>query len=200
MFNIYLVTNSVNNHIYVGQTIRALEPYLRTDFTRAIKKNEKDRKPKLYNAMRKYGESAFSIVLLAKAPDKVYADKLEQFFIKSLGSQKRGIGYNIAAGGGGSFGYKRIISEQQKQLARENGFKRKHTDEEKAKIRQAHLGKPKSEAHKAKLRGPKSEAHRQAMRKPKTPLSPERRAEVTEFRRANKLRKLKLLEGTNVLA
>ena len=188
------MTNSVNGKVYVGQTIRPLLPYLRSDFTRAIKAHEKDRKPKLYNALRKYGEEAFSIKLLARAPEKVYADKLERFFIKLFKSQDRDKGYNIADGGGGSFGYTRVISEHQKELARINGLKRRHTEEEKEKIRQAHLGKPKSEAHKAKLRGPKSEAHKAAMRKPKTKLSPERRAEVTEMRRLNKLRKLNLTE------
>jgi group I intron endonuclease len=195
MFNIYVMTNSVNNKVYIGQTIRPLIPYLRTDFTRAIKNHEKDRKPKLYHAMRKHGEAAFTIKLLANAPDKIYADMLEQFFIKVYKSQDRTTGYNIASGGGGSFGYKRAITDRERELRRQNGLKRKHTQEEKDKIRQAHLGKPKSEAHKEKLKGPKSEAHKAAMRKPKTPLSLERRAEVTEMRRLNKLRKLQLLEA-----
>ena len=194
MFNIYVMTNSVNKKVYVGQTIRELIPYFRTDFTRAIKNNEKDRKPKLYNAMRKYGEDAFTIKVLAKTPDKMYADKLEQFFIKILKSQDRSKGYNVASGGGGSFGYKRSITERERELRRQNGLKRKHTQEEKDKIRQAHLGKPKSEAHKAKLKGPKSEAHKAAMRRPKTPLSLERRAEVTEMRRLKKIRKMQLME------
>lgn len=197
MFNIYIMKNSINNKIYIGQTIRPLVPYLKTDFKRAIKNKEKDRKPKLYNAMRKHGESSFNIKLLAKSPDKIYADKLEQFFIKNFKSQNKDIGYNIAAGGGGSFGYKRIISDRQRELARANGLKRRHTEEEKAKIGQAHRGKPKSEEHKAKLRRPKSEAHKLAMRKPKTPLSLEKRAEVTEKRRLNKVNKLKTMEVTH---
>ena len=195
MFNIYVMTNSVNGKVYVGQTIRALEPYLRTDFTRSVKDHERDRKPRLYNAMRKYGDTVFSIKLLAKVPEKIYADRLEKFFIKWFKSQDKDKGYNIADGGGGSFGYTRIVSEKEREIRRLNGYKRKHTEEEKEKIRLAHKGKPKSEAHKAKLRGPKSEEHKLAMRKPKTKLSPERRAEVTELRRLNKLRKAQLQEA-----
>ena len=168
--------------------------YLRADFTRAIKNHEKDRKPKLYNAMRKYGEDAFSIKLLAKAPEKVYADKLEQFFIRLFESQERDAGYNIAAGGGGSFGYERIFTQEQLDRFRFLWKGRKHTEETKEKMRKASKGKPKSEAHKEKLRGPKSEAHKAALRKPKTPLTLERRAEVTEMRRLNKIEKLKRME------
>jgi hypothetical protein len=147
--------------------------------------------------MRKYGEAAFSIKLLATAPEKIYADKLEQFFIKAFKSQERCIGYNIAAGGGGSFGYVREFTEDQINRFKNLWVGRKHTEETKARMSESSKGKPKTEEHKAKLRKPKSAAHRLALSKPKRKLLPEERALITEKRRLNKLAKRNAMEATN---
>jgi group I intron endonuclease len=168
--HIYVITNTVNSKIYIGQICQKLDRYLRSDVTRALLHGE-DRKPHLYNAIRKYGEAAFVIRLLVEVLDKEQADKLEQFFIRTLETQNKEIGYNIAAGGGGSFGYHRVISDEQKEKLRIAGLGRVQSETTRAKIGAANSGKPKSAEHRARLSkakmgikmGPFSDEHRANM-------------------------------------
>jgi len=167
---IYAITNTVNSKIYIGQTCQNLDRYLRSDVTRALLNGE-DRKPHLYNAIRKYGESAFVVKLLVEAFDKEQADKMEQFFIRTLETQNKEIGYNIAAGGSGSFGYHRTFSDEHRAKLADIWTGRKHSEATKEKMRLAGRGKPKSAEHRAKLSkakmgikmGPFSEEHRANM-------------------------------------
>jgi len=169
---IYVVSNLKNGKLYIGQTCQNLDRYLRSDVTRALLKGE-DRKPHFYNAIRKWGEDAFVIKLLVEAFDKEQADKLEQFFIRTLETQNREIGYNIAAGGGGSFGYERHFSEEHRAKLAALWTGRKHSEETKEKMRDAGKGKPKSAEHREKLSkakmgikmGPFSDEHRHNMSK-----------------------------------
>jgi group I intron endonuclease len=149
MFNIYSYTNLLSGKLYVGQTCQKLERYFRNDVTRSLLGD--NRKPHLYNALRKYGAENFRADLLAIATDKVEADAAEQFLIKILATQNNQIGYNIAAGGSGSFGYKRVITEEQREKYRVTSTGRKHSEETKAKISAANKGKSKSTEHREKL-------------------------------------------------
>lgn len=170
--NVYAITNTANGKIYIGQTCQNLDRYLRSDVTRALL-HGKDRKPHLYNAIRKYGAEAFVIRLLVKALDKEQADKLEQFFIRTLETQNKEIGYNIASGGGGSFGYKRTFSDAQREKIRVAGLGRVQSASTREKISIANSGVPKSVEHRAKLSrakrgikmGPFSDEHRSNMSK-----------------------------------
>ena len=132
IFNIYAITNLKNGKVYVGQTVRELGRYLRSDTTRAALNNG-DRKPHLYNAIRKWGSHNFDIQLLIKTTGKEHADWWEQFFILLLGTQNREIGYNIAIGGGGSFGYERTFSAEHLEKIRVSSTGRKQSEETKAK-------------------------------------------------------------------
>ena len=170
--HIYAVTNTTNGKIYIGQTCQNLDRYLRSDVTRALLHGE-DRKPHLYNAIRKYGAEAFVIRLLVKALDKEQADKLEQFFIRTLETQNRDIGHNVAAGGSGSFGYERTFSKEHRAKLAAIWTGRKHSEATKEKMRLSALGKPKSAEHREKLSkakmgikmGPFSDEHRSNMSK-----------------------------------
>ena len=87
--------------------------YFRTDLVRAAKGD--DRKPALYNAMRAHPDTWSARVLIQIPNDKERLNKLEQFFIRWFQSNKKDKGYNIAAGGGGSFGYTKVISGETRQ-------------------------------------------------------------------------------------
>ena len=131
--HVYCITNKINGKLYVGQHSKDdLEAYLRSDITRALLKGE-DRKPHLYNAIRKWGFQNFETQSLIQVQDKSCADWWEQFFILLLETQNRDIGYNIAAGGGGSFGYERTFSEAHLEKLRLASTGRKQSEETKAK-------------------------------------------------------------------
>ncbi len=118
---IYKITNRLNGNIYIGQHAGDdLHRYLRADVTRSRRSATNTRKPHLYNALRKYDESAFTIEPLIRidlqdnALTKLFADRLETYFIKVMNTQDKEIGYNVAAGGSGSFGYTREFTPEWK--------------------------------------------------------------------------------------
>lgn len=62
MYYAYLITNNVNNKVYVGITINPYERWLRHQSTA---RNTKSKTSYLYNAMRKYGLENFSFEVIA---------------------------------------------------------------------------------------------------------------------------------------
>lgn len=99
MYEIYLITNQINEKHYVGQTVKGLK----TRFSRHIRAAKSGSDAYLYRAIQKYGHDRFTVSLLATAKDKEDLDRLEIFWIKTL-KTKRPLGYNITEGGGGCLG------------------------------------------------------------------------------------------------
>lgn len=93
-YRLYLITNIKNGKQYVGITTNKLGDRLRGHFALA----RKGRKSHLYNAMRKYGRSAFKIELLRNdAKDFAELQRQEVEEITTRGTIRHG--YNSAAGG-----------------------------------------------------------------------------------------------------
>lgn len=91
MCSIYLITNLVNNKVYVGQTWKPIKYRWQQHY-------HKERTcVKLNNAIKKYGKDNFKLELLAQCSSQEVADYLEIFFIKEYNSTKTG--YNIRLGG-----------------------------------------------------------------------------------------------------
>jgi group I intron endonuclease len=211
---IYLITNRVNGKVYVGQHAGTnLKRYLRADYTRSLKSKTNTRKPHLYNALRKYGESAFVIEPLIqldlqdKSLTKLLTDRLETYFIKVMNSQDKALGYNVAAGGGGSFGYTREFTPEWRAKLAEAGRGRKHSEETKAKMSKAGTGIPKTKEHREKLsiaklgkkmgtRTPEQRVNMSRAHKGHE-VSPETREKIRQANLAFQERKRKMkLEGT----
>lgn len=151
MHYIYVVRNSVNTKVYVGQTRnfaqrKALHLY-------CTKKG--DQKP-LYCAIREIGIEKFTFDLLEECSDATTASQREAHWVAHFDSIKNG--YNLTSGGGYHVGnrgrkftaeHRRKIGEahqgkivsletKQKIAAVQRGKKRgPHSDETKAKISQA---------------------------------------------------------------
>ena len=91
--SIYLITNSVNQKVYVGQTWMGIEKRF------ADHKSDRDSNQysKLHRAMRKHGKDNFYIQLLTVANTQETADYWEVYFIAKYDSLRSG--YNIRAGG-----------------------------------------------------------------------------------------------------
>lgn len=111
---IYIIKNAVNNKCYIGKTVtKSLNSYLKSKFNDA--KKYTNRSSRLNLAIRKYGESSFSIhPLVAGLKSNEELCKWEKVFIHLFGTQGED-GYNICDGG--------------------EGFTGSHTQEAKNKIR-----------------------------------------------------------------
>lgn len=90
---IYLLTNKINNKIYIGQTWNSLT--LRMGPGGCNYKNS----TYLYNSIQKYGATNFEYSVLALATSQQEADYLEEKFIIEYNSTNPDIGYNIKLGG-----------------------------------------------------------------------------------------------------
>jgi group I intron endonuclease len=91
---IYLLTNTINNKVYVGQTwLPSLQ--LRMGKDGSNYKNS----IYLYNSIIKHGADNFNYSILAECYTQEDADVLEEKFIKEYNSQDSEIGYNIKDGG-----------------------------------------------------------------------------------------------------
>jgi hypothetical protein len=108
-YKIYLITNSVNNKQYVGLTIGTLPDRLKQHFAAA----RKGRKAPLPNAIRKYGESVFSIQLI-RADAQSYEELQDQEINEIAARNTNRNGYNSAVGG--AVGITRPITVQGKRF------------------------------------------------------------------------------------
>lgn len=124
---IYLITNTVNGKLYVGQTTSTVLKRWRAHQTAA--KNAKTQ-TLFMRAIKKYGPENFSVATLESCSDDIL-DQREVYWIKELATIEHG--YNLTEGG--------------------RGGRRKNpvSQETKEKIAKAHKGKSFSEEHRKNL-------------------------------------------------
>lgn len=146
---IYLITNSINNKIYVGQTKIG---YLKR-FKGHISSSKKGVQTHLYRAFEKYGVDNFSIKpihFLSSTDFKILDRKLdfwEKYYIKFFDSRNNG--YNLLLGGKGASGCK--WSEASKRKRTELLKKIFENDEYKKKATKGIISLNKSEEGRAKM-------------------------------------------------
>ncbi len=93
-YKLYLVTNSMNDKVYVGLTIGSLENRLKQHFAAA----RRGRKSAFTNAIQKHGESVFKIELI-KSDARTYDELQEQEVNEIVKRDSIHNGYNTAQGG-----------------------------------------------------------------------------------------------------
>lgn len=117
---IYIITNTLNNHRYIGMTKKTLN-----ERWSLHKADARRNKPwHLHRAIRKYGEEKFIIGLLEEttATSMEELGKIETAWIAKLNPE-----YNMTTGGEGHTGIP--------MLGEKNGmFNKKHTEESKEKM------------------------------------------------------------------
>ena len=100
---IYRIVNSVNDKVYIGQTVKPLEVRLKEHIDAAYKldilTDEYEYDTKFYRAIRKYGKDKFNICLIKICNTELLNDE-EIKYIKEYDSYKNG--YNSTLGGGGN--------------------------------------------------------------------------------------------------
>jgi len=93
MGKIYLITNTINNKVYIGQTKLTLE--------QRFKEHQRpSKKMSVSKAIQKYGRENFIIELLEEC-DVHNLDERETFYIKKYNSYEEG--YNNTIGGGSQY-------------------------------------------------------------------------------------------------
>lgn len=144
---IYKITNTVNNKVYIGQTIRTIEERYQRHLSEARRHTNRP----LYDSMNHYGYDKFKVEQLVEAPDE-RLNELEAFYIAEYNSTDPAIGYNLTTGGDSC----RVCLSEETEARRV------------AKIAAAHRGKKQTkesvEKRAASLRGRKlTEEHRQRL-------------------------------------
>lgn|SRR3990167_3047436 len=141
---VYLITNLVNGKVYVGQTTRSLRIRWGQHKLAARKHPE----TYLHFAINKYGESMFSVSIVATAQSSEELDCLEKRWILMRSANHRDYGYNMTAGGDGSSN----VSEEskQKRIAKMRG--RTLSPEHRKKLSDALRGRPQSMSHREALK------------------------------------------------
>lgn len=174
--HVYCITNHINDKIYIGQHAGDnLQSYFNHNVKAAL--GGRGNKKALYSAIRKYGPENFSISSLVKITEldadtaREVLDKLEIFFIRTLDSRNKEIGYNLTAGGGGQLGRSYSHTEAHKKHISDlmKGRKIDWAD----KISAAQKGRALKPEHRAKL----SASQRG---RPKSPRSPEHCNKISE--------------------
>ena len=94
--SIYIITNDINDKVYVGKTMHSIEKRFK-EHCKDSKKERNEKRP-LYNAMNKYGIKHFKISLLEEC-DSENAEEREIYWIEYYNSYKNG--YNATKGGDG---------------------------------------------------------------------------------------------------
>lgn len=110
MAYIYLIKNNINNKCYIGKTEYSIEKRFREHCTDAYRENTQNRP--LYQAIKKYGASNFSIEILEET-DK--PEEREIYWIKEKNTYGSN-GYNATLGGDGKkyIDHEQVIEEYKK--------------------------------------------------------------------------------------
>ena len=125
---IYKITNLVNSKVYIGQTIQTIKQ--RWKRHRLSKLNRP-----LYNSIRKYGSSKFSIEELEKCSSIDELNHREIYWILFYRSSNKNFGYNLKEGG-----RRGILTEEGRKRLSLALIGRKCSEETKKKIGDANRG------------------------------------------------------------
>lgn len=111
---IYKITCLVTNKIYIGKTTKTINERFKAHIRASIL--ERSYISYLYNAMNKYGVDNFIIEELEQCENKEHLNNREIYWIQTLHSQDKSIGYNIQDGGEGGNVRSSEWSPSKKQL------------------------------------------------------------------------------------
>lgn len=95
---IYIIKNFANDKIYIGKTERSVEERFREHLQESRHPNSPTYNYCLSRAIRKYGENAFDVAVLAENVPIEKLDLVEAHYIDMYCSDSPKIGYNVSKG------------------------------------------------------------------------------------------------------
>lgn len=162
---IYIIKNTSNNKIYVGQSINT--EARQQEHMRKLRNNNHSN-DYLQKSFNKYGEEVFDFIVIDRCP-KEDLDKLESHYIEKYNSMDKNCGYNLKGGGHLprlSESSKMKISETRKKRIADGTIKKMHiefTEESIAKMRESSRIRWESEEERIKLSNAKSTVSRKTV-------------------------------------
>lgn len=149
---VYKATNSTNGKSYIGFTKNLAGRIRQHRF--AARRGDRQHFP---NALRKYGEQAFTWEVLCEAPTKAEAAKVETLLIAAFDTFENG--YNSTTGGEGNYEYTPEVRQKMSAVMKGRTHKGTPCSEEKKKAISAankgrtswRKGKKASDLHKARM-------------------------------------------------
>ena len=158
-----MIENKVNGKCYIGKTTRPLPSYFQEQVRNALR--GRTNKPHLYNAIRCHGPSNFSVRPLVETTTLEQLNKLERACIRVFDSIKTG--YNILPGGEGGVTYgfrgKKHSVESRKKIG-QAGVGRDVSEETRQLHREQMLGNKHALGSKSQAGLPKSDLAKQHMK------------------------------------
>lgn len=166
--HIYKMTNTINDKVYIGQSINVKSRFIRHKYEL---RNNKHINSHLQNSFKFYGENSFTSEIIDEATSLKELNIKEKYWIEYYKSNDPKFGYNMTSGGHKDFiiteetrkkmsnshrgkKYNRIckqFSEETKQKMSESAKGRKLSEETKRKISIANKGHKHSEDAKQKM-------------------------------------------------
>jgi len=132
-----MAKNIINNKLYIGKTIRALEKRIQRHLYDAFKCNSQTH---FHRALRKYGNESFEWSIIKQCENEKELNETEIFYIDNFKSIKNG--YNLTQGGDGFASGMLNHNILHPMFGIANPFYgHKHTDETKKKISLYNKGK-----------------------------------------------------------
>lgn len=131
-FEVYKITNKVNNKIYIGITNQGAG----VRYLHHLYEARSGSPFPIHNAIRKYGKNNFTLEIVELCETSEILKEREKYWIAFYNSTDRSIGYNMTEGGDGTFGRKH--SEETKEKIRQKALGRKISEETRKKMSNSH--------------------------------------------------------------
>lgn len=142
--HIYLITNLVNGKRYVGQTTKTIEERWKEHLKNAKKRMQN----RLYQAIRKYGQDAFTAEGLTECDNPEKSNELEKMWIILLNTYNYKSGYNMTVGGDG---HPCPCTEDVRRKISKTRQGQPTSQKQKDAASETHKGKPKPLAQRQKM-------------------------------------------------
>lgn len=113
---IYKITNTKNGKVYIGQTVQKLKQRI----VKHKQRMQKGDKRPLYCAFRKYGIESFTFEIIDTANSSDESNEKEIYWISYFNSMHPN-GYNLTAGGAGTFEYHHTQEDKDRMSRLKNG-------------------------------------------------------------------------------